>query len=109
MGGRGVDCVLEKVFNPARDWMRGRRTPDSAPRPKHSISGILLKKRAMKNERQWSLSDPPEAPACSLPLGISLRLVAQGEHPSGARQGCHNVMAPSIISSQNLRLLGKPH
>lgn len=30
MGGRGVDYVLEKVFNPAKNWMRGRRTPNSA-------------------------------------------------------------------------------
>lgn len=29
MGGRGVDCVLEKVFNPARNWMRGRGTPNT--------------------------------------------------------------------------------
>ena len=39
-----MDCVLEKVFNPA---MRGRRTPDRAPRPKHSISGILIRKSAV--------------------------------------------------------------
>jgi hypothetical protein len=40
MGGRGVDYVLEKVFNPARNWMRGRRTPDSASGRENSISGF---------------------------------------------------------------------
>jgi len=49
MGGRGVDSLLEKVFNPARDWVRGRRTPDSASRPKHTISGVLIKKSRVVN------------------------------------------------------------
>ena len=44
MGGRGVDYVLEKVFNPARNWMRGSGTPDSASSRKISLSGILIKK-----------------------------------------------------------------
>ena len=40
MGGRGVDYVLEKVFNPARNWMRGRRTPDSASSRKFHIGNF---------------------------------------------------------------------
>ena len=53
MGGRGVDYVLEKVFNPARNWMRGRWTPDSASTRKIPYREFSSKNRLGEFSAEW--------------------------------------------------------
>lgn len=38
-----MDYVLEKVFNPARNWMRGREDPRQRIKPKFPYREFLLK------------------------------------------------------------------
>lgn len=110
MGGRGVDCVLEKVFNPAWDWMRGRRTPDTASRPKHTISGVLIRKSAVELSTQRS--------TCSSLLPRYIFLFAAQRSSSicapcfsGARQDSqgrnnHHRLSAAIISHSSVILVG---
>jgi len=63
MGGRGVDCVLEKVFNPARDWMRGREDPGQRTTAEDFHIGNSDQKIGC---RELALTDPHKAQSIGL-------------------------------------------
>jgi hypothetical protein len=111
MGGRGVDRVLEKVFNLAGDRMWGRETPDS-PSPETFHIGNLAQEIGCRTLAPSDLLAAPSKPRpprrhLSQPRGWSM-----ATHPHGARIAVelgraadnHHRLSPA----QRLRLLGKP-
>lgn len=104
-----MDCVLEKVFNPARDWMRGRAGPRTAHHGRSiPYREFHLRKIAVGELALRALNDPHPAPSQELVHfpGVYCAFVRLPITPSfqwSPGKGPYS-MPGTIASSQILRL-----